>query len=428
VKNAVYRAAAREYGLCVAEGACDLTASKQLQDFTRMLYKMPEHTWGTPSLPDHQHYINADFFAHRAAGDYANEEASWAEQRAFADFALAALGDHPLASRVRAAVAAVAPPPVPSPVNGPGPGFSRVVDPASASWTVATAAGAVTVAVDAATGALSRLTVGGAALADAAHPLAALEYVTVNDTDLNAQHVQTVPDNENCCCCYGWSDMQAVAAPESTRTWALATSVWASAPSATPSPPFSLLVATTFPEDKQAKYGAPSTVWLNYTVTPAGTVQVTAAVYGKQATRLGEALFLHWATPGSASGRWFADVLELLTDPLSVVERGSVHQHGVGVGVAYIDTATGAGVAVDSWDAPVFSPVTPKDPAMTMIVPYHPLAEPVTAFAAVLFSNIYNTNFPLYSVDTSWQQRFEVRALTANSERARDASAAAFNA
>ena len=85
-------------------------------------------------------------------------------------------------------------------------------------------------------------------------------------------------------------------------------------------------------------------------------------------------------------------------------------------------------MAVDSWDAPVFSPVTPKDPAMTMIVPYHPLAEPVTAFAAVLFSNIYNTNFPLYSVDTSWQQRFEVRALTANSERARDASAAAFNA
>jgi len=95
VKNAVYRAAAREYGLCVAEGACDLTASKQLQDFTRMLYKMPEHTWGTPSLPDHQHYINADFFAHRAAGDYANEEASWAEQRAFADFALARWGITP---------------------------------------------------------------------------------------------------------------------------------------------------------------------------------------------------------------------------------------------------------------------------------------------------------------------------------------------
>jgi hypothetical protein len=153
---------------------------------------------------------------------------------------------------------------------------------------------------------------------------------------------------------------------------------------------------------------------------------VGVAVYGKQATRLGEALFLHFATPGSAAGRWYADVLELLTDPLSVVERGSVHQHGVGNGVAYVDAATGAGLAVDSWDAPVFSPVTAADPATTLIVPYHPLSGPVMGFAAVLWSNIYNTNFPLYSVDAQWQQRFEIKALAPSAQRARDASAAAF--
>jgi hypothetical protein len=394
VKNAVFRASAREYGACVAEGACDLASSKPLQDFTRMLMKMPEHTWGMPSLPDHAHYVNSDFRAHRASGDYANEEASWSEQRAFADYAVAALGDHPLAARVRAAVAAVVPPPAPSPANGPGPGFSRVADPASASWALSTAAGAVEIALDAATGAIGRLSVGGTALADAAHPLAALEYVTVNDTDLNAQHVNTVPDNESCCCCYGWQFMQAVAAPESSRTWAAVSSVWASSASATPSPPFSLLVDVAFPPDKTAKYGAPSDVWVNYTVTPEGSVRVAVAVYGKQPTRLGEALFLHFATPGSAAGRWFADVLELLTDPLSVVERGSVHQHGCGAGVSYVDVASGAGVAVDSMDVPVFSPVTPSNPAMTMIVPYSPLKEPVTAFAAVLFSNIYNVRAP----------------------------------
>jgi hypothetical protein len=69
---------------------------------------------------------------------------------------------------------------------------------------------------------------------------------------------------------------------------------------------------------------------------------------------------------------------------------------------------------------------TPNDSAMTMIVPYHPLVGPVTGFAAVLFGNQYNTNFPLYSVDASWLQRFELRALGPDAGRAADAAAAAF--
>jgi hypothetical protein len=51
-------------------------------------------------------------------------------------------------------------------------------------------------------------------------------------------------------------------------------------------------------------------------------------------------------------------VLDYYVDPLDVVERGSQSQHGVGKSVAYLNTVNGAGIEVDSIDAPVFSPWT----------------------------------------------------------------------
>ena len=59
-----------------------------------------------------------------------------------------------------------------------------------------------------------------------------------------------------------------------------------------------------------------------------------------------------------------------------------------------------------------------------MIVPFAPLQGPVLGFAAVLFSNIYNTNFPLYSIDAEYKFRFTVRPMAASAERAARARAA----
>ena len=43
---------------------------------------------------------------------------------------------------------------------------------------------------------------------------------------------------------------------------------------------------------------------------------------------------------------------------------------------------------------------------------------------SVLYSNIYNTNFPLYSVDDAWKFRFNLRPLAASRELAHAARAA----
>ena len=65
-----------------------------------------QHTWGLPTINDKVNYTNAQFHAARGSGEaiYMESEASWAEQRVFFDFAVTALGDHPLAAAIRGAL------------------------------------------------------------------------------------------------------------------------------------------------------------------------------------------------------------------------------------------------------------------------------------------------------------------------------------
>eukprot|EP00662_Eupelagonemidae_sp_cell21_P047066 gene47066-2218_t len=78
------------------------SACPGLAAFTRLLLKLPEHTWGGSysghmrvTLPDRD-YGNAAFDRARAAGSdavYAVAEATWDEQRAYVDAAVGALDD-----------------------------------------------------------------------------------------------------------------------------------------------------------------------------------------------------------------------------------------------------------------------------------------------------------------------------------------------
>lgn len=423
-KNAFYRAAARQYSACLAAGSCDPVGDARIIDFLRMLMKMPEHTWGTPSINDNVNYTNAEFQAARAAGaaNYASAEASWSEQRAFGEvYALAALADHPLRAAIEAE-AALLQPVRPNPSAA---GYAPVSNPAQ-GFTVNVAGGQpVALSFDAATGALTQLTLGGNVVADATHWIGRLVYQTVNDTDVDEQHITV--DGQGCCCCYGWDQMQKVADPVSSRTAASLTGAWASQAGTTLTAPATFLLQLTFPAQLQNYYGAPGVAWANYTVAADGSVWVELQMFNKTSTRLGEAIYLDFsaaATAAGGGGVWLADVLDHYTDPLDVVVRGSQHQHGVGKGVVFLNNATGAGLAVDTIDAPVWSPWTATNPTSTMIVPYDPLTGPVEGFSCVLFSNIYNTNFPLYSVDDAFKFRFHLHTMAADASRAKDVRAA----
>jgi hypothetical protein len=388
-KNTFYRTAAREYGSCLAAGACD-PADPRVHGFLLLLMKLPEHTWGLPTLSDTANYTNAAFAAARAAGagNYADAEASWAEQRAVGEvYAMGALGDHPLRAQIDAALAGLLEPAAPAPAAA---GYTPVAAPGSTAFTVALpggGGGSISLALDGASGALAHLTApGGAVLADAGHLLGHLTYLTYNDTDYDAQHI-TVDNGLGCCCCYGWDNMQKAANPASSRTGGTLVGAWASQPGSALTAPVSVVAQVAFGAALHTQYGAPGAVWLNYTVAPDGSVGLEVTVVNKTATRLGEALLLDFATPPAPGAAWLADVLGHYVDPLDVVVRGSQRQHGVGDGVAYVDAASGAGLDVASLDAPVFSPWTAANATSTLIVPFYPLVGPVEGFSAVLYVN-----------------------------------------
>jgi hypothetical protein len=423
-KMAFYRVASREYSTCLAAGLCDPVNDARISQFLFFLMKLPEHTWGLPTIYDDENYTNEQFHAARASGaaTYINSEMSWSEQRAFGtQYAMAALADHPLAAQIEAALTALTPvlpnvssgySPVPSP-QGP---FSVSLDHNTSA--------SVSIGFDPATGAIgSLISAAGQTLADAAHPMARLIYQTVNDTDLDEQQITV--DGQPCCCCFGWGNMQQAANPISSRTAASLVSLWASQPGPTYTAPATFLARLSFPAFLNQQYGAPGDIWMNYTVDTDGSVSIQASFFNKTATRLGEAIYLDFSTIPVADGSaWLADILGHWTDPLDVVVRGSQRQFGVRDGVAYLSPSTGAGVAVASLDALVFSPWTACNVTSTLIVPFYPLVGPVEGFSAVLFSNIFNTNVAMYSTEEAYTWRFAVQTVQASESRAKDVKAA----
>ena len=102
---------------------------------------------------------------------------------------------------------------------------------------------------------------GSAGRAGVTGGLGALVYKTYNDSDVRAQ-TQVKIDGFNCCCCYGWEGMQAIAQPRQNTVLARVTDVFASAPPGAPAlaAPFTLLVRSVFDASLVSEYGAPTEV------------------------------------------------------------------------------------------------------------------------------------------------------------------------
>ena len=67
-KIAYYREAARAYAICLDTAACDIHDPRVI-GFTRLLAKIPEHTYGFPGLSDDENFTNDEFHAIIAAGE-----------------------------------------------------------------------------------------------------------------------------------------------------------------------------------------------------------------------------------------------------------------------------------------------------------------------------------------------------------------------
>jgi hypothetical protein len=399
-KMKFYREASRAYAACLAAGACDAHDPRVL-GFTRLLAKLPEHTWGLPGLADSENFTNEQFHAAIAAGSpaYADALHSYTEQRAIAaELGLRYLGDHPLAADITARMAALAPA-VPSTA-----GLTAIARSAWAAPLTFAGGGGVTLAFDGATGAITRLGMAGAQWADDAHPLARYVYRTFNDSDYAA----------NPTCCYGEANRQRLAAPNRSATSPTMTGLWADAPAA----PTRLLVSMAMPPELTASYGAPGALWLAVALAADGSLALDLQAFNKTATRLGEAHFFSFAPlpqpapPAGPPRAWYMDKLGSWVDPLDTVRAGGVHQHGVSSGVAYFAPGSprAAYFAIDTLDAAVVCPGTAANPPSMFPFPLEPLTGPVLGFDVELMQNAFNTNTPLFSWETEYRWRFALRA------------------
>ena len=400
-KMKFYREASRAYAACLARGACDIHDPRVL-GFTRLLAKLPEHTWGLPGLADSENFTNEQFHAAIAAGSpaYADALHSYTEQRDIAAvLGLRYLADHPLAADIAARMAALAPA-LPSTA-----GLAAIDRSAWAAPLTFAGGGGVTLAFDGATGAITRLTLGGAQWADDAHPLARYIYRTFNDSDYAA----------NPTCCYGEGNRQRIANPNRTTTSPTMTGLWADDAAA----PTRLLVSMAMPPELTASYGAPAALWLGVALAADGSLALDLQAFNKTATRLGEAHFFSFlplpqAPAGGGPQRaWYMDKLGSWVDPLDTVRAGSVHQHGVSSGVAYMapgGSPSAAFFAIDTLDATVVCPGTAANPPSMFPFPLEPLTGPVLGFDVELMQNAFNTNTPLFSWDKDYRWRFALRA------------------
>ena len=386
-------------------------------NFTRLATKNCEHTWGRDvktNLKDNAHWRNAEFAAARLAASPTGKqfdllEESWWEQRAWGfDFALQALPPaHPLRALALKEIADLN---QPVPFGGTfddaaaiaAAGFAPLADPAAP-----TACGDVSIAFDAATGAINHLADSSGkgapfSWASAGRLLLDFTYRTYSAADLTTFQAQysnlTKPPD--------WFARDFGKPNETFSTH----SVWHGAlrgawRSANASATTFLLLSAIADPVAQLEYGAPAALVTRLVVAhaaAAGAPRVAATVWSvnKTATRMPETMFVSFAPDNAtATGEWEMQKLGQWQKTVGdVVAGGSQHLHGVsiGSGVRY-NSSAGRSIAIEAVDAPVVNLGEP----LGLPVPCEKVDKPWAAVpdvdtfgvSSVLWNNLWGTNY-----------------------------------
>jgi len=406
-KNAKFKVAQHVIRDCLESNNCDPT-SYNFRNFTRLIVKNQEHTWGRDIktyLHDTTNWTNTDL-QHALAQNYSNFYTvlqSWYEQRAFGfTYPLQALpdGDYLKQALLTAWESLVPPAYPPNPVvNG---------------WTKANAGqnykvGRYTITFDPVTGGISALsdsTTGAtwAAASTDGSSLGVLEYLTYDQTDYNLFFgnycaVQPAP---------GWflldfgKPNMTVANPVHQEIKQSLTSLWTITDAA--ANVVSFLVSAVIGDGSQhTNYGAPSSVWLQYDIPSTNTdntINITLSIYNKTATRLPEALYIHFNASGSGSPSglpaWYADKLEQWVNPFDVVMGGNKYHHGVGRrGIM----ATKPGPNNNNVTLMIGTPdasIASFGHIRGLPTPTTTDAEPSEGGSFMLINNMWGTNYPMW--------------------------------
>lgn len=391
---------------------------------TRFALKNGEHTWGKDvksNLFDNTNWTNPDF--HKAkiapssvAHQYAVLEDSWWEQREWGvtcavDTLVA--GHHRMVDALLTEFAALKPN-VPTPTKD---GFVKAA--AGTTYTC----GGEDVEFNAA-GALTKL---GKWVASGDRPILQLKYRQYSAADVAAFFASYCKSSAGWVQHdYGKPDLPATVpgattAPTLTALWMKPKHDDAAAPSSAAGGESCEFVAElAFSAEASTDCGAPTTAWVNITITPSSFASASAAsssssssfsspssltsasgpsaevvmgLINKTQTRLPEAMFLQFQPANPSNGKWYANKLNEWISSEEIVDGGTKHLHGVTEqGIKYV-SSSGDTFTVGSTDAGVanFGNLTAYPS------PVHVNADVETYGAGfVLWDNLWGTNYIMW--------------------------------
>jgi hypothetical protein len=399
-KSAKMKRASSARATCLGAGGACSADDASVANFTRLLLKNTEHTWGkslNTYLHDFSNWSNEQLQSElaRKAPNFMDVMASWQEQRDWGlTYPLEALAPgHPLRTAITKAWADLYPHGPPS-LNGWSPVASPGEEVSVGDWRFAfdVDTGALALLVDEAPGSGGGPVVWANTSADGSF-IGLTEYHSYDNISI-ANWVDTYnvhgEKNYNS---FGKPNISEAGAANHTAAQQLL-GLWTQGQ---PSTGVSFLVHANFiPQLLHEDYGAPSDLWIQYDFPGSGgsqrAINVSLTMLNKTATRLPEGLFFRFkSSPAGGALSFSVDKLGHPVDPLNVQQGGNHRQHGVGVGVTV--TSSAGSLLVHAPDTPLAIFGAPSIfPIPTTTAP----PEIEEGFSYLLINNLWNTNYPCF--------------------------------
>ncbi|EIE25882.1 hypothetical protein COCSUDRAFT_46416 [Coccomyxa subellipsoidea C-169] len=310
-----------------------------MRNFTRMLIKVPEHTWGPDVkvyLNDYTNWSNDAFAAVQGQQNYIYMTNAWTRQASYNRWALEALKEAssgPVSARFKSdgAIEELAElEVVPDLGDFTLLGKADNLTFSSHAWTIT---------IDPVSGGLSGLSRKwnngrqGAQWASSKTPLGRFMYSTYTEEDYKViwdqyQYVSRSDDwwfRKD----FGKQDLDTHAETNRSNTYATVQQTWSKQDN---EGSFEVLSVSTLPEDLQTRVGAPAQIW-QWFKSPSADDRLFYNVLwvNKTATRLPEALWVRFTPDPQVADpdTWGMSKLGSLVSPTDIVRNGSHSMHGV---------------------------------------------------------------------------------------------------
>ncbi|XP_065197324.1 uncharacterized protein LOC135828822 [Sycon ciliatum] len=377
-KTAASRAIMAARSACLEQKKCSFDDS-EFYNFSRLLVKAGEHTWGLDvksHLNDYTHWSNEQFHSVQGSAKYLGMVNGWQEQRDWAiNYAVDAMHEqHPLRVDIEAALDRIQ-------ADMPSlTGYTQVTD-VSQVFKV----GTVEIGFSKQPAGINHLMTGGVQLASDSNILSAFLYQSFDEQDYQVfmeEYLRIYKKG-------GWMDLDfgkpgldnVTGGSSHQEVYASMQSLWMK--------DSSFVVEVSFPAMLVSNYGAPERAYLNITISPGTGVDIRMTFVNKTATRIPESMSLQFNPVVTNSSTMMMEKVGQQISVLDIMNNGSKHLHAVGTGgMSYTSnpgfTVSSAHVAVVCVGKPTPFPVPMETPSAA------------DGFAFNIVNNIWGTNYIMW--------------------------------